>query len=98
MAVDLTETSRQQRREAEEVGCFGLIGGAARTLHTGELVYAAGCTKADGPFYCGTCYSDAVVRKCTEKRDHFAHKEIGRASCRERAEYGERAGDAEECA
>lgn len=27
----------------------------------------------DGPFLCRECLSDAVLRKCTEKRDHFAH-------------------------
>lgn len=61
-------------REAEEVGCFGLVGGAARNLYTRREFLADQCTKNDGPFYCPSCFSDAVLRKCTEKIDHFAHK------------------------
>lgn len=61
-------------REAEEVGCFGLLGGSAKNLYSHEEFYASLCTKDDGPFYCPECFSDAVLRKCSEKRDHFAHK------------------------
>lgn len=62
------------QREAEEVGCYSLLGGWARNLYTHEAFHASRCTKEDGPFYCPECFSDAVVRKCVEKRDHFAHK------------------------
>jgi len=60
-------------REATEVGCRGLVGGSARNLYTHEVFDADLCTKADGPFYCAVCKSDAVLHKCTEKIDHFAH-------------------------
>lgn len=39
-----------------------------------KLVYASNINKEDGPFFCKMCLSDVVVRKCTEKVDHFAHK------------------------
>jgi len=61
-------------REAEEVGCYGLVEGYAKNLHTGHRHYAGDSTKRNGPFFCPECFSDAVIRKCTVKRDHFAHK------------------------
>lgn len=61
-------------REAEEVGCYGLVEGVANNLNTHQSCYANEVTKKDGPFYCPECFSDAVIRKCTVKRDHFAHK------------------------
>lgn len=72
MSVD-AKASKARERDAEEAGCRGLLRGFARNLSTGELFSAAHATKHDGPFYCPTCYSDAVVRKCSEKIDHFAH-------------------------
>lgn len=63
----------KRQREAEEFGCYGLIGGWARQCRTHQPVEAGCVTKADGPFYCGTCFSDALVKKCDEKVDHFAH-------------------------
>jgi len=62
------------KKAAEEVGCFGLAEGVAKNLYTQQSFYASECTVDDGPFYCPLCFSDAVLRKCTEKRDHFAHK------------------------
>lgn len=61
------------QRDAEEVGCNGLMAGWARHLYTQKDCHASMCSKEDGPFYCPICHSDAVVRKCTEKRHHFAH-------------------------
>src|SRR6266478_3369619 len=63
-----------EEREAREVGCFGLVGGRARHLYTQEWFSASLCEKKDGPFICPECASDAVVRKCVEKRHHFAHR------------------------
>lgn len=60
-------------REAAEVGCSGLVGGFARNLYTHDVYDAETSTKADGPFYCAACKSDAILHKCTEKIDHFAH-------------------------
>jgi competence CoiA-like predicted nuclease len=54
--------------------CSGLITRKAKSLKTNKLVLADQVTKEDGPFYCPECYSDAIVRKCIEKDDHFAHK------------------------
>ncbi len=62
-----------QRREAEEIGCDGLLGGIARNLYSHREIHASIATKADGPFYCPTCHSDALIHKCIEKQDHFAH-------------------------
>ncbi len=67
-------TDKQNRYEAEEVGCSGLLGGRAKNLYTHQIIHASECRKDEGPFYCSTCFSDAVVRKCIEKRDHFAHR------------------------
>jgi len=61
-------------KRAEEVGCFGLLDGVARNLHTQNECYASSSSKSDGPFFCKECYSDAVLRKCADKKDHFAHK------------------------
>lgn len=61
-------------RDAQEVGCSGLLSGSAKNLYSHEEYDALTCTKEDGPFYCPECYTDAVLRKCSEKRDHFAHK------------------------
>lgn len=61
-------------REAEEVGCRGLLGRVAKNIHTGIEWGASAAQKGDGPFICSNCLSDAVLKKCTEKLDHFAHK------------------------
>lgn len=71
MADDVDEVIR---REASEVGCFGLIHGKARHLYTHQWFNASECEKKDGPFYCPECVSDAIVRKCKKKRHHFAHR------------------------
>ena len=60
-------------REAAEVGCNGLVAGSARNLYTRLAFEAEDSTKADGPFYCALCQSDAILHKCTAKIDHFAH-------------------------
>lgn len=65
--------AKAREREAEAAGCTGLLLGQARNLNTGAMWDAFQATKGDGPFYCQTCYSDVVVRKCSEKVDHFAH-------------------------
>lgn len=57
----------------DDSGCQGLLNGFAQNLFTGKTLSAVSSTKADGPFICRECFSDAVVRKCAEKRDHFAH-------------------------
>lgn len=54
--------------------CSGLLNRKAISLKTNKLVNADDITKEDGPFYCPECLSDAIIRKCVEKDDHFAHK------------------------
>ncbi len=38
-----------------------------------KLVHASATTKHEGPFYCPDTFEDLIVRKCVEKRDHFAY-------------------------
>ena len=63
-----------RQREAEETGCHGLLGGTARSFRDDEVWEAEIAHRDYGPFYCSTCFSDVVLRKCVEKIDHFAHK------------------------
>ncbi|WP_430410835.1 competence protein CoiA family protein [Kordia sp.] len=46
----------------------------ARKVEDNSLVHANAVTKTDGPFYCPETFEELIVRKCTEKRDHFAYK------------------------
>lgn len=71
--TDDSDARRQRSEAAKEVGCFGLVDGKALSLQSGRRYMAHECSKDDGPFVCPECWSDAVIRKCTEKRDHFAH-------------------------
>jgi competence protein CoiA len=54
--------------------CDGLVGGYAIRVQTNKRVYCDNVNKEDGPFYCPICMSPVIVRKCSEKEDHFAHK------------------------
>lgn len=65
--------AKRLQREAEELGCSGLAERIARNIYTHTEFHASNCTKADGPFYCPGCNSDAIVKKCAKKEDHFAH-------------------------
>lgn len=67
------DTDQYCAHDAHEVGCYGLVGGVATRTKTGERVHASEVTRAQAPFHCAECLTDAVVRKCAEKRDHFAH-------------------------
>lgn len=69
MEKELEATSR----DAEEMGCFGLVNGWAKNLYTHRDFHASLCSKKDGPFYCPVCRSDALVHKCVEISDYFAH-------------------------
>lgn len=61
-------------RDANEVGCYGLVDGYAIQTNSSQRVFASEVTRLDGPFHCSACLSDAVHRRCTERKDHFAHK------------------------
>ena len=62
-----------QTRQATEAGCSGLLQGHAFSTSLRTTVNASDASRADGPFICSECSSDAVLRHCCEKRDHFAH-------------------------
>ncbi len=47
---------------------------SARRAEDNKLVHAEFVTKQDGPFYCPDTFEELIVRKCFEKRDHFAYK------------------------
>lgn len=45
----------------------------ARREEDGSLVHASNVTKKDGPFYCPETYESVCVRRCKDKRNHFAY-------------------------
>lgn len=53
--------------------CSGLKSGMAVQASKSTEVPAERVDKNDGPFYCPKCLSEAIVRKCSDKIDHFAH-------------------------
>lgn len=69
-----SELRRKKDRDTEEAGCDGLVNGFALIRESGVRFHVEEVTKADGPFMCASCLSDAVRKHCAEKRDHFAHK------------------------
>lgn len=46
----------------------------ARKVSNNKLVHAGDVYKKDGPFYCPDTFEELIVRKCFEKKDHFAYK------------------------
>jgi competence CoiA-like predicted nuclease len=54
--------------------CRGLASHAAVIQRTMTIIHAEDASKEMGPFLCPSCLSEAIVRKCSEKVDHFAHK------------------------
>lgn len=60
--------------DAKDARCMGLLGRQALKKSNNAVVNASSTTKESGPFYCPDCLSDAIVRKCYDKEDHFAHK------------------------
>ena len=60
--------------DSREAMCSGLIGKVALITANSKPIHAANATKEHGPFYCKDCLSEAIVRKCTVKDEHFAHK------------------------
>lgn len=65
--------SNVKTSDAYDSRCYGLVGSAALKSDLRTKAYAADTVKANGPFYCQECLSEAVVRKCSDKEDHFAH-------------------------
>ncbi len=46
----------------------------ANKVADNSKIHATVATKADGPFYCPETFEELIIRKCIEKRDHFAYK------------------------
>lgn len=63
-----------KKSDSFDARCFGLVGHQAIIKATNKVINAEAAKKAEGPFYCPSCLSEAIVRKCTDKTDHFAHK------------------------
>ncbi len=66
-------TNIKEQTDSILARCTGLVAGIARRKADNKRVEAEFITKADGPFFCQSCLSEAIVRKCVEKVDHFAH-------------------------
>ncbi len=56
------------------------MGGCALRQSDFKSVRARSVTKEDGPFICPDCFSDAVIKKCADKEDHFAHHHRARVT------------------
>jgi|LSQX01.2.fsa_nt_gb hypothetical protein len=69
-----SELLEDKRNDSQISRCYGLSEHQAVRYQNNKLVYANNINKEDVPFFCKMCLSDVVVRKCTEKVDHFAHK------------------------
>ncbi len=65
------ELQNDREFDARVSRCSGLIGRIAVRQSDGTRVHAANAKKSDGPFYCPLCLSEAIIRKCVEKIDHF---------------------------
>lgn len=68
-----TESTNSLKADGRDARRDGLLGQIALRKFDNRKVHASSVTKAEGPFFCPSCLSDAVVRKCSEKIDHFAH-------------------------
>lgn len=68
------EKANEIHRDARNSMCEGLFERVAIKVNGHKKIYADDANKKDGPFYCEECLSDVIVRKCNEKKDHFAHK------------------------
>ena len=62
------------KSDSIEARCLGLVGQQAIIKATNKTIDAENAEKTEGPFYCPSCLSEVIVRKCFEKADHFAHK------------------------
>ena len=67
------ELKKDKQFDAKNSRCNGLLERKALRKNDNSFVYADKTAKSDGPFYCPECLSDVVIRKCSEKVDHFAH-------------------------
>ena len=73
--LSIDQPTSSELKDAHSAFCEGLISGIAKRVQGDQPINAFAAIKEDGPFYCGECYSEAIVRKCTgDRRDHFAHK------------------------
>src|SRR5688572_11099998 len=61
-------------RLAAASGCDGLVDGWARRLANGQPVHAGAVTRDEGPFYCASCHAEVILRRGSERVDHFSHE------------------------
>lgn len=71
--MDEVELWNQSLDDVRFSRCSGLAKRTANRKSDNKRVNASSVSKKDGPFFCPSCLSEAVVRKCVEKVDHFAH-------------------------
>jgi competence protein CoiA len=71
--MDTMNISRNKTSDAYDSRCYGLVGSPALKSDLRTKAFASDSLKANGPFYSQECLSEAVVRKCCDKEDHFAH-------------------------
>lgn len=46
----------------------------AKISATNKYIHANDAKKSDGPFYCPDTCEELIIRKCLDKRDHFAYR------------------------
>ena len=73
---DEEEISRPTKSNAYESRFHGLARGVALLAGLKTPVNAGYVRKSDRPFYCRTCLSEAIVKKCSDKENHFARKAL----------------------
>ncbi len=64
---------KKRSNDAYDSRCGGLVPGTALKSDFKTAIHASFATKKQGPFYCSECLSEAIVKKCSDKEDHFAH-------------------------
>jgi len=70
---EIKDLSQTVKEDIIASRCTGLLGRLALKKDDNKIAFASQTHKKDGPFYCPACLSDVVVRKCSNKIDHFAH-------------------------
>ncbi|MBP7497703.1 MAG: hypothetical protein KA792_08585, partial [Bacteroidales bacterium] len=68
------DINKEIKKDIEISRCYGLAEGYANIIKNHKSINANEAMKSDGPFYCPYCLSDAIIRKCDNKKHHFAHK------------------------
>lgn len=72
--MKMSDLNNRIKKDSFTSRCFGLVNRSARSKVNNLVVFATQVKKENGPFFCPECLSEAIVRHCVEKKDHFAHK------------------------